>query len=89
MHEKVEFEYSPLGEVLNNKAKNKTDQTDKIDKTDKRDKNVIYNSQHGFLKFRDISDFKEMPFDSMHKRLQNVYKKFAGLKQFSPQTNKN
>ena len=46
--EQAKFEYSPLGEVLNNKVKNKTDKIDKTDKTDKRDKNLIYNSQHSF-----------------------------------------
>ena len=30
-----------------------------------------------------------MSLDSMHKRQQNVHKKFAGLKKVSPQTKKN
>ena len=49
--EKVKFEYSPLGEASNNKAKSKTDQidkTDKINKTGKRNKNSIYNPQYSF-----------------------------------------
>ena len=41
--EKVKSEYSPLGKVLNAKAKSKKD---KVLKTDKRDKNLTYNPQH-------------------------------------------
>ena len=38
---------------------------------------MIYNSQHSYVKFRDINDFKEISLNSMHKRLQNFHKKFA------------
>ena len=64
--EKVKFEYSPLGKVLDNKAKSKTNKTKKLDKINIRDKNLIYNSWHASAKFNDISDFKEMSLDSMH-----------------------
>ena len=69
----VNFEYSPLCEALNIKAKSKRN---KIVKIDKKDKNLFYNSQHSFAKFKDISEFREMSLDSMHKRLQNFYKIF-------------
>ena len=84
--EKVKFEYSQLGEALNNKVKSKTDQRNKIAKTDKQDKNLVYNSQYSFVKFKDISDFKEMSLDFMHKRLHNFHKKFTRLKNIRPKT---
>ena len=49
--EKVKFEYFPLGEASNNKAKSKADQIDKtgkINKTGKKNKNSIYNPQYSF-----------------------------------------
>ena len=64
--EKVEFKYCPSDKVLNGKAESKTD---KLDKTYKRDKNLIYNSQNYFVKFRDIGNFKKISFDSIHKRV--------------------
>ena len=71
--EKVKFEYSALGEALNNKAKSKTDKRDKVIHTDKQDKNLFYNSQHSFAKFKDISDFKEFSLDSLHKKLNDFH----------------
>ena len=56
--EKVKFEYSPLGEALNNKAKCKTDQIDQtsqIDKTGKKDKNLFYNPKYSFERNLKIS----------------------------------
>ena len=82
--EKVKFEYSQLGEALNNKIKSKTDQRNKIAKTDKQDKNLVYNSQYGFVKFKDIGDFTEMSLDFMHKRLHSFHKKFTRLKNIRP-----
>ena len=63
--EKVKFEYSPLGEALNNQAKSKTDKRNEVVNTDKQDKNLIYNSSHNFVKFKDSSDFKKLSLDSM------------------------
>ena len=82
--EKVKFEYSQLGEALNNKIKSKTDQRNKIAKTDRQDKNLVYNSQYGFVKFKDIGDFTDMSLDFMHKRLHNFHKKFTRLKNIRP-----
>ena len=78
MLERPKYECSPLVEALkNNKVKSKRD---KIVKIDKQDKNYIYNPQHIFAKFEDISDFKEMLLNSMHKKLNEFHKKFDGLK---------
>ena len=61
-----------LGKVLSDKAKSKED---KVVETHKRDKTLVYNLQHSFVKFKDISDFKEMSLDSMHKKLNEFRKK--------------
>ena len=45
---------------------------------------MFYNSQHGFEKFRDISDFKELSLDSMHKKLNDFHNKFTMFKNLSP-----
>ena len=66
--EKVNFEYSPLGEALNNKAKGKTDKRYKVVNKDTQNKNLFYNSYQSFVKLKDISDFKELSLDSMHKK---------------------
>ena len=66
MLETVKFQYSPLGEALKNNAKTKRE---KIVKKDKGDKHWVYNQRHSFAKLKDISDFKEMSLDYMHKRL--------------------
>ena len=50
-----------MGQALKNNAKTKTE---KIVKKDKGDKQLLYNKQHSFAKFKDISDFKEMLLDS-------------------------
>ena len=83
--ERAQFEWSPLFMALNIKTKNKTDKSNKVINTDKQDKN----SQHIFLKFEDISDFKELSRDSMDKKLNDFYKKFTRLKNVSPQTKNN
>ena len=77
--EKVKSGYSSLGEDLNNKAKSKIDKRDKMVKTNKQDKNVIYNSQHSFVKLKDTNVFEEMS--------QTFCKKFDELKNVSPQIN--
>ena len=87
--EKVKFEYSPLGEALNNKVKGKTDKRNKVVNTDKQDKNLIYNLQHSFVKLKKPSDFKELLLNSMHKKLMISIKKFTGLKNVSPQKKPN
>ena len=85
--ERPKYECSPLVEALmNNKVKSKRD---KIVKIDKQDKHYIYNPQHIFAKFEDISDFKEMPLNSMHKKLNEFHKKFDGLKKLNSETKKN
>ena len=85
--EKVNIEYSPLGEAWNNKAKSKTVKRNKIVDTNELDKNLFYISQHSFVKFKDISDLNirsEFSLDSMHKELKDFHKKFARLKELIP-----
>ena len=62
--EKAKFEFFPLGEALNNKAKCKTDKWNEVIDTGKQDKNLVCNLQHSFVKFKNISDFKKMSLDS-------------------------
>ena len=50
---------------------------------------MVYNQQHSFAKFKDISDFKEMSLDSMHKRLKDFRKKSTNLKSVNSQTEVN
>ena len=76
---KAKFECSPLGEVLSNKAKSKADKN-KVVNTNKQDKNLFYNLQESFVKFKDVSDFKELPLDSMHKKLNAFHKNLLSLK---------
>ena len=60
-------------ELLNTfSATNKVSKTpeNKVDNQNKQNKILIYNSQHRFVKFEDIGQFKELPFDSMHKKLK-------------------
>ena len=51
------------------------------------DKCLIYNSQHGFTKFKDINEFKELSLDSIYKKLNDFKKRFNKLKTADPQTN--
>ena len=71
--EKTKFEYSPLGAVLADNVKKKTN-TNKVNIKKKQDKNLIYNSQHSFTKFKDINEFKELSLDSIYKKLTDFKK---------------
>ena len=86
--EKTKFEYSPLGAVLADNIKKKTN-TNKVNIKKKQDKNLIYNSQHSFTKFKDIDEFKGLSLDSMYKKLNDFLKKFNKLKAVHPETNEN
>ena len=57
MLEKTKFEYSPLGAVLADNVKKKTN-TNKVNIKKKQDKNLIYNSELSFAKFKDINELK-------------------------------
>ena len=72
--EKTKFEYSSLGAVFANNAKNK-----KTSKK-KQEKSLVYNSQHNFTKFKDIDEFKELSLDSMYKKVNEFKQKLIGLK---------
>ena len=58
---------------------------------DKQNKNLFYNSQHSFVRFKNVNEFKELSLDSMHKNLKNFHKKFTNLKNVTPrkEVNKN
>ena len=60
-----------------------------MDNQNKQNKNLIYNSQHSFVKFKDIGEFKELLLDSMHKKLKDFHKKLTKLKNVFPQTEAN
>ena len=53
MLEKTKFEYSPLGAVLSDNVKKKTN-TNKVNIKKRKDKKLINNSKHSFKKFEDI-----------------------------------
>ena len=86
--EKTKFEYSPLGAVLADNVKKKTN-TNKVNIKKKQDKNLIYNSQHSFTKFKDIDEFKELSLDSMHKKLNDFKKRFNKFKVVNSQADEN
>ena len=75
--QRVKYQCSPLGESLKKNSKTKID---KIVEKDKGDKHLVYNQQHSFAKFKDISNFKEMSLDSTHKRLMISIKNLLTLK---------
>ena len=72
--ERIKFEYSPLGAVLSDNVQMKTN-INKINIKKKQEKNLMYNSQHSFTKFKDIDEFKELSLDSMYKKLNDFKKK--------------
>ena len=74
--EKTKFEYSPLGAVMADNVKKKTN-TNKVNikKKKKKKTNLIYNSQHSFAKFKDINEFKEFSLDSLYHELNDLKKK--------------
>ena len=84
--EKTKFEYSPLGAVLANNVKKKTN-TNKVNIKKKQDKHLIYNSQHSF---KDIDEFKELSLDSTCTKNWTIFKKrFNKLKAVDPQADEN
>ena len=86
--EKTKFEYSPLGAVLADNIKKKTN-TNKVNIKKKQDKQLIYNSQHSFIKFKDINEFKELSLDSMYKKLTDFLKQINKFKAVNPQRDEN
>ena len=72
--ERAKFQYSPLSKVLTNNTKSKTNKN-KVGNQNKQSKNLLYNSQHSFVKFKDIGEFKKLLLDSMHKKLKAFDKK--------------
>ena len=89
--EQAKFQYSPLGMVLTNDSKSKTNKNkmDNQNEQNKQNKSLIYNPQYSFVKVKDIGEFKELSLDSMHKKLKDFHKKFTKLKNVIPQTEAN
>ena len=85
--EEAKSYYSSLGMALINNTKNKINKN-KAYNENKQNKYLIYNPQHIFAKFKDIHGFEELSLDSMYKRLNDVKKRFNGLKSVAPQTMK-
>ena len=46
-------------------------------------KNIIYNSKHSFVKYRDIDEFKELSLDSFYKKLNKFNDEITSLKNVS------
>ena len=86
--EQAKFDYFPLGMVLTNNTKSKTNKN-KVDNQNKQKKNLIYNSQHSYVKLKDIGKFKELSLDSMYKKLNDFYEEFTKLKNVSQQAKTN
>ena len=85
--EETKSYYSSLGMALINNTKNKINKN-KAYNENKQNKYLIYNPQHIFAKFKDTHGFEELSLDSMYKRLNDVKKRFNGLKTVAPQTMK-
>ena len=69
-------------------ATNKVSKAPK-NKANNQNKNLVYNSQHSFLRLKDVDEFKELALDFMHKKLKNFHKKFTSLKNVVPRTEAN
>ena len=52
-----------------------TNKANKIPKINNQSKILIYSTQYSFAKFRNIDDIKELPLDSMYKKLNDFHKK--------------
>ena len=46
-------------------------------------KNLIYNSKHSFVKYKDIDEFKELSLDSLFKKLNKFNSEIISLKNVS------
>ena len=47
---------------------------------------MFYIPGHSFVKFKDVSDIKELSLDFIHKKLNDFHKKFTMFKKLIPQT---
>ena len=72
--EKAKFELFPLGMVLTNNTKSKTNKN-KVGSKIKQGKKLVYNSQHSFTNFKNIDKPKELSYDSLYKKLNEMKEK--------------
>ena len=76
-------------ELLNTfSTTNKVNKTPK-NKINKQNKNLVYNTQHSFVRFKNISGFEELPLHSMHKKLKKFHNQFTNLKNVTPRIKDN
>ena len=73
---KAKFEYSPLGMVLANNTKSKTNKN-KAYNENKQNKYLFYKPQHSFVKFKNID---QLSLDSKYKKLNDFKKRLNRLK---------
>ena len=73
---KAKFEYSPLGMVLANNTKSKTNKN-KAYNENKQNKYLFYKPQHSFVKFKNID---QLSLDSKYKKLNGFKKRLNRLK---------
>ena len=69
---------------------NTTNTTNKAtkNKINIQSKNLIYNSKHSFVKYKDIDEFKELSLDSFYKKLNKFNGEITSLKNVSSQKQK-
>ena len=72
--EKAKFELFPLGMVLTNNTKSKTNKN-KVGSKIKQGKKLVYNSQRSFTNFKNIDKPKELSYDSLYKKLNEMKEK--------------
>ena len=51
-------------------------------------KNLIYDSKHSFVKYKDIDDIKELSLDSMYKKLDEFNDEITSLNNINPRKKK-
>ena len=85
--EKTQFDYSLLG-VLADNVKKKTN-TNKVNIKKKQDKNLKYNSQHSFTKFKDFDEFIDDHSTLCTKNWMTFFKKNNRFKAVNQQANEN
>ena len=52
----------------------------KMHNKNKQNKNLVCNSQHSSVKFKDVDVFKKSSLESIYKKLKNFNEKYIGLK---------
>ena len=69
--------------TINNISKTTANKTTK-NKTKIQSKDLIYDSKHSFVKYKNIDKFKELPLDSFYIKLNKLKRDIFDLKGVSP-----